>query len=147
MFTENYKIIVAGAAIGNANNTDSNSTRIDMTGWDGVVFIAPVDDSAATGTAKLTVEQNTADSDTGMTALTGATYTATCAVNDDLNSKAIVVDVYRPLERYVQGVRVSAVANIAFGDLIAILYKGKSLPFTSSSTLLGKVAVAGPAEV
>jgi hypothetical protein len=140
-------VIVAGAAVAAANNTDSNSTRIDMTGWDGIVFIAPIDDSTATGTVKLTVESNTADSDTGMTALTGATYTATSAINDDLNSKAIVVDVYRPLKRYVQGVRVSATQNGAFGDLIAILYRGKSLPFTMSTTLLGKVAVAGPADV
>ena len=146
MFTENYKIMEVGAPVAAADDTDSNSDRIDMTGWDGVVFIAPVTDSVATGVATLKVEQNTADSDTGMAALSGASAAATCAVNDDLNDKLLVVDVYRPLERYVQGVRTSGTADIAFGTLIAILYNGKKLPPAEHASILELAAVAGPAE-
>ena len=146
MFTENFKIMEVGAPIANAANTDSNSDRIDMTGWDGIAFVVPVTDSAATGIAGLKVEQNTVDSDTGMAALSGASVTATCAVNDDINDKLLVVDVYRPLERYVQAVRTSSVANIAFGSLIAVLYNGKSLPPTAHASILAMAAVAGPAE-
>jgi hypothetical protein len=146
MFTEKYKIMEVGAPIAAANNTDSNSDRIDMTGWDGIVFIAPVTDSVDTGVATLKVEQNTIDSDTGMAALSGASAAKTSAADDDINDQLLVVDVYRPLKRYVQGVRTSGTANIAFGSLIAILYNGKKLPPTAHASILTLAAVAGPAE-
>lgn len=135
-----------GAPIANALNTDSNSDRIDMANWDGVLFIAPIEDSANTGVATLTVEQNTADSDSGMAALSGAAATKTDAGGDALNGKLLVVDVYRPRERYVQAVRTSTVANIAFGTLIAILYKGRKFPVAEHATILDAVLVASPAE-
>ena len=143
MFTENFKIMEVGAPITAALNTDSNSDRIDMTGWDGIVFIATITDSAATGIATLKVESNTIDSDTGMAAVSGASAAKTSGADDDLNDKLLVVDVYRPLKRYVQAVRVSATANIAFGSLIAIQYNGKSLPPTAHASILTLVAVAG----
>ena len=135
-----------GAPIANALNTDSNSDRIDMANWDGVLFIAPIEDSANTGVATLTVEQNTADSDTGMAALSGAQATKTDAGGDALNNKLLVVDVYRPRERYVQAVRTSTVANVAFGTLIAILYQGRKFPVAEHSTILDAALVASPAE-
>jgi len=143
---ENLDIREAGAPISAANNTDSNSDRIDTSGYDGVIFICPIEDSVALGVATLTVEQNTADSDTGMAALSGAAATETSVENDDLNNKLLIVNVYRPLERYVQAVRTSATQNIAFGTLIAILYSGKKLPVSAHSTILDLVNVASPAE-
>lgn len=140
------KISEVHAPISVAANTDANSDRLDMSGWDGVMFIQPVEDSVATGVATLKVEQNTADSDTGMAALSDATATATCAVHDDLNGKLLIVDVYQPTKRYVQGVVTSATANIAFGTMIAIQYRGKKAPVTQGSTVLDSAFVAGPAE-
>lgn len=136
-----------GNPVGAANNTDSNSTRIDMAGYESVVFIATVTDSVATGVATLKVEQNTADSDTGMAAIAGASAADTCAVNDDLHDQVLVVEVHRPRERYVQAVRTSATANIAFGPLIAILYGKKKLPVTAHSTVLAQATVTSAAEV
>ena len=144
--TETVDIREVGAPVAAASNTDSNSDRIDMSGYDGVMFICPVTDSAATGVATLKVEQNTADSDTGMAALSGASATATSAENDDLNDKLLVVDVYRPRERYVQAVRTSATANIAFGNVIAILYKGSKLPHSEHASILDLAGVVSPAE-
>ncbi|AZF90294.1 MAG: hypothetical protein BPHS0_08 [Phage 5P_3] len=135
-----------GAPVAAAANTDQNSDRIDMANWDGVVFVVPVTDSVSTGVATLKVEQNTADSDTGMAALSGAEATATCTINDDLNNKLLVVDVYRPRERYVQGVITSATANIAFGNTLAILYRGRKSPVSDHSTVLDSALVASPAE-
>lgn len=135
-----------GAAIALASSTDSNSTRLDMAGYEGVVFFTTIADSVATGVATLKVEQNTADSDSGMAALAGASASLTCAVNDDINGKVLVVDVYRPKERYVQGVRVSATANIAFGEIYAIRYGAKKLPVTADSTIGASASVSSPAE-
>jgi hypothetical protein len=140
------KIEEVGAPVANANNTDQNSDRLDMSGWDGVVFIVPITDCVQAGVATLKVEENTSDSDTGMTALTGATATATSAGNDDLNNMLLVVDVYRPRERYVQGVITSATQNIAFGNTIAIRYQGRKLPITEAASIADSAIVISPAE-
>lgn len=145
-FLKNNKIQEVMAPVSLASNTDSNSDRMDMQNYDGVIFILPITDSVNTGVATLTIEQNTADSDTGMAALSGATATATSAANDDLNNTLLIVDVYRPRERYVQGVATSATANIAFGNMIAIQYKGRNAPVTQPASVQASTLVISPAE-
>lgn len=135
-----------GAPVAAASTTDSNSDRIDMANYESVMFICPIEDSVATGVATLKVEQNIIDSDTGMAALSGASATATCTTNDDLNGQVLVVDVVKPVERYVQAVRTSATANVAFGTLIAVLYNPRTLPQSDSSTVLDSAVVTEPAE-
>lgn len=137
---------VAGVAVVAGATIDSNGTRLDMAGYEGVLFIQVIDDSVATGVATLKVEQNVIDSDTGMAALAGAVATATSATNDDLNGKLLMVDVFRPRERYVQAVRTSLTANIAYGQLIAIRYGTRKLPVASDATVLSAVSVTSPAE-
>jgi cystathionine beta-lyase/cystathionine gamma-synthase len=143
---KNVSVREVGAPVAAAANTDSNSDRIDMQGYEGVMFVCPLTDSVNTGVATLKVEQNTADSDSGMAALSGASAAATSAADDDLNNLLLVVDVYRPTERYVQAVRTSGTANIAFGTLTAILYGAKELPVAAHSTVLASAVVASPAE-
>jgi hypothetical protein len=140
-FITSFDIREVGAPIGAANNTDSNSDIIDMTGYDGVVFIGSVTDSAATGVGTLKVETSLTNADGGMSALSGASAAGTCAVNDDLNDRLLMVEVVRPSQRYVQAVRTSATANIAFGTLIAILYKERKLPITADTTVIASAAV------
>lgn len=135
-----------GAPIAAGSLIDGNSDRIDTAGYEGVIFIAPITDSAATGVATITVEQNSADSDTGMAAISGATATATCAVNDDLNDQLLIVEVHRPRERYVQLVRTSATANIAYGNVTAILYGSRDKPVSDHSTVLDSASVTSAAE-
>lgn len=146
LLTKNVSIREVEAPIANASNTDENSERIDMSGWDGVLFVTPIEDCADTGVATMTIEQNTADSDTGMAALSGAVATATSAANDDLNGTLLIVDVFRPRERYVQSVLTSAVANIAFGTTIAILYRGRKQAITQDATVQAIAQVVSPVE-
>lgn len=142
----NVKVQEVMAPVSAASDTDQNSDRLDMANWDGVIFIVPITDSAQTGVATLTIEQNTADSDTGMAALSGATATATSASDDDLNNTLLIVDIFRPRERYVQGVVTSATANIAFGNMIAIQYKGRKAPVTQPTSVQASTILASPAE-
>jgi hypothetical protein len=81
-----------------------------------------------------------------MAALSGATATATSGANDDLNGKTLVVSVHRPRERYVQAVRTSATANIAFGEVHAILYGRRVLPAAEASTTADQADTVSPAE-
>lgn len=134
------------APVAAGSSIDSNSDRIDMAGFEGVIFIAPITDSAITGIATATIQQNTADSDTGMAAVAGAVATATSAANDDLNGQLLVVEAYRPRERYVQCTLTSATANIAYGNVIAILYGKKKKPVTDHSTVSDSATVTSAAE-
>jgi hypothetical protein len=131
---KNCQIDYVGALITAASSTDGNSTRLDMAGFDGVMFFTTITDCVSGGVATLKVEENTSDADSGMTLITGASAAATSAGNDDLNGMLLIVDVYRPRERYVQGVRVSATQNIAFGEIHAIRYKSRKGPITQSAT-------------
>lgn len=145
-FLKNFEVREVRAPISAASDTDANSDRIDMTNYDGVTFIVPITDSDATGVATLTIEQNTADSDSGMAALSGATATETCVENDDLNGQLLIVEIDKPEERYVQCVLTSATANIAFGNGIAILHGKRKLPVSDHSTVLDSTLVVSPAE-
>jgi len=140
---KNAMIDYGAAAVAAAANTDSNTSILDMAGWDGVTFLTTITDSVATGVATLKVEASLTNADGGMAAVTGATATATCAVNDDLNGKLLIVDVFRPQRRYVQGVRTSGTADIAFGECIAIRYRGRKSPVTQGSTVADAEFVVG----
>jgi hypothetical protein len=146
ILTDNIKIMEVLTPEGMANNTAKNSDRIDMSGWDGVVFVVPITDSTDTGVATLTVKQNDSDSDSGMDALENAEATATSATDGDLNDQLLIVDVYRPTKRYVQGVITSDVANMAFGNMIAILYNGSKFPISQDDTVEDIAQVASPDE-
>lgn len=143
---KNVKIQEVLAPVAAGSSIDSNSDILDMANWEGVLFIVPITDSADTGVATLTIEQNSVNSGTGMAALSGSVATATSAANDDLNNTLLIVDVYRPRERYVQGVVTSATANIAYGNMVAIQYNGRKGPVTQPATVQASTQVVSPAE-
>jgi len=129
------------AAVSVADDTDSDSSVVDTANYEGVIFVVPITDSVATGVATLTISQGALANGSDMAALSGAVDTLTCAVNDDINGSLLVVDVYRPRERYVMSTITSATANIAFGDTIAIRYGARKQPTSHTGTV-----VASPAE-
>lgn len=136
----NFEIRVVGAPLAASSSIDNNSSRIDMKDYDAVTFITVIDDSVATGVAGLKIEQSDEDSDTNMALVSGSAVTKTSAVNDDINGLALVTEVFRPTKRYVQAVRTSSTANIAFGSVIAIL-KPRVMPVTQGSTIAATALV------
>lgn len=138
---DNLEFRVVGAPVANGSSTDSNSTRIDMAGYESVAFITVITDSTATGVAGLKIEENDADSDSGMAEVTGSAVSATCAVNDDINDTALASEVFKPAKRFVQAVRTSATANIAFGSVIAVL-KPRRRPAVQGATVKASAYVA-----
>lgn len=131
---QNVEVVVVGDPVVAGSSIDNNSTIIDMADYESVMFVTTITDSVDTGVASLTIQQNSANSDSGMAAVTGTAATATSASNDDLNGLALVSEVYHPTERYVQATRASSVANIAFGNVIAILVP-RSKPVTQGATV------------
>jgi hypothetical protein len=121
------------APVSASSSIDSNSDRVDTAGYDGVRFIVPIEDSVTSGVATLNVQENSADSDSGMTTVDSATVT--CVSSDDINGTLLIVDILHPLLRYVQGNVTSSAANIAYGTMICELYKGKKQPITDHATV------------
>ncbi|MDA0780668.1 MAG: hypothetical protein PQ612_06000 [Rickettsiales bacterium] len=139
-----FQEVLAPIAAGSSINSDSDI--IDMEGFEGVTFITPITDSADTGVATMNIEQNSANSASGMAALSGAIATVTSAANDDINGQLLIVDVYRPKERYLRANLTSATANIAYGNTIAVKYGAKKKPITQGSTVAASTQVVSPAE-
>lgn len=138
---DNVEMRVVGAPIAAGSTIDSNSSRIDMQNYESVTFVAPMTDSVATGIAALKIEQNDDDSDSGMAAISGTTATVTSAADDDLNGTALVAEVVNPSKRYIQAVRTSATANIAYGSVIALLVP-RRLPAVQGATVSDTARVA-----
>jgi uncharacterized membrane protein len=142
--TQNVLIAMVHAPVSATNTLDNNSTILDMAGWDGVVFIQPITDSATGGIATLVAQGSTTNADTYMATLTGASAAATSLTpGDDLNGLLLIVDVYKPLKRYIQGTITISAANIAYGNMIAIQYHGKLAPITDDATVAKRACVVG----
>lgn len=133
LLNDNIEVRLIGAAIAAASNTDANSARIDMAGYESVMIVAGIATSAATGVATVSIRENDVDSDSGMTAVTGASVAATSAALNDLNDRFLYVDYFRPSKRFIHVRRQSATANIAYGQLYAILvpYQKPVIPHTT----------------
>lgn len=132
--SDNLEVRYVGAAISAGASIDGNSSRIDMSDYESVMFVTTISDCVATGVAALKIEANDADSDTGMAAVADTTATATSAANDDLNGTVLVTELRNPQKKWVQAVRTSATANIAYGEVIAIL-KPRRLPAVQGATV------------
>lgn len=138
---DNLEFRYVGAAVAAGSTIDNNSTIIDMQDYESVTFVTTIVDSVDTGVAAMVIQGNDADSDTGMTAITGTTATVTSAANDDVNGTLLVTEIRHPATRYVQATRTSATANIAYGAVVAIL-KPRQLPATQGATVSSAVAVS-----
>lgn len=127
-----------------AGTNDTDSDIIDTQDADGVLFIVPVTDCLNTGVLTLTMEHSATNSAGAMVATT-ATTAVTSAADDDLNDKAVILDVQRPVNRYVRLNFVSTVANIATGTVSAIQYKLRDEPATQGADVAGSAKFVNPA--
>lgn len=139
--SDNLEIRYVGAAVAAGSSTDNNSSRIDMADYESVMFYTTITDSVATGVATLVIQESDADSDDDMANVTGTAATATSAENDDLNGTGLVAELRKPSKRYVQATRTSATANIAFGEVIAVL-KPRRRPAVQGATISDKAFVS-----
>lgn len=139
----NVKVTRVLAAQADGTGTQSGDI-LDMSGWEGVLFIAKFDDVDNTAVLTLQAQQNTVNSGTGMATLSGnSTYTAAAADADD---DVLVLDVYRPRERYVRPQVVIGTANATTACILAIQYGPRVLPTSQGSTVLDSDTLIEAAE-
>lgn len=132
---------IAAQADGTGTN---NGSTIDMLGFDNICFIAKFDDVDNTSVLTLKAQQGQQSDASDMVDLSGnATLTADATSGDN---KMLLLDVIKPIERYVRPVVVIGTANATLAGVIAIRYNGKKSPVTESSDVANSNTIVSPAE-
>lgn len=126
-----------------AGATGVSSDIIDMQGYRGVRFIEGFGAIVANAVTSLKVQQNTANSASGMADLAGSSIT----VADDDDNQIAVTDILYPTERYLRVVTSRATQNATIDFLIAELYDPYELPAdTSDASVVATEKFQTPAE-
>jgi len=142
--SKDVKITVVAAAA-TAAQTAVTSDVLDMSGYDGVMFIALTGDVTATSVLTLTAKANSANSTSSPTPVTQKATDAFTAGAADADSKALVVDVYRPTLRYVFAELTRTTANAVVGGIIAIQYSAANKPTTQAASVIASAFGLGVA--
>jgi len=123
--------------------TDPNSDSVDMSGFDGVTYVGIIGAQDATATAEIKAQQS--DDDITFNDLSGAV--AISPVDSD--NKFLVLDVYRPLKRFVRTVLTrGGTTNSEWGGTIAIQYMGSKKPTAHDAVKLAAETLSiSPTEV
>lgn len=108
-----------------------------MQGFEVVMFIGIVGTITTGGTASLKAAQSSDDS--SFSDLSGVVGAGAAGGSD----KFLVLDVYKPLERYVRTTLTRAVANSIYGGTIAIQYGAHKRPTVYDAATIAAATVLG----
>lgn len=142
--SKSIKITVVEAAAG-AATSELVSDVLDMSGYDGVRFLARTGDVTASSVLTLTVKANSANSTSSPSPVTQKATTALTAGASDADSKLLMVDVYKPTLRYVFASLTRADQNAIIGGVIAIQYGASVKPTTQDATVIASAFGVGVA--
>ncbi|MBI1207500.1 MAG: hypothetical protein GC191_09470 [Azospirillum sp.] len=121
--------------------TDPASTAIDMAGFDGVLLVGIVGAVTATGTVTLAAEQS---ADNGAADPFTPVAGASAAADDQDGNKLLMLDLYRPRERFIRTQLTRGTANSVYGGTLALQYAGRSRPTEHDAATLAAVALVIP---
>lgn len=113
-----------------AGTTAINSSAVDMSGYDGCMFLTTVGAIVSGGVQSIKVQQDTASGMGTAADLAGTGIT----VADDDDNQVFWLDVKRPRERYLRCVVSRATQNSTWGEIYAIQYRGRSFPVSNNVT-------------
>jgi len=122
-----------------AGTTTINGTTLDMEGYDGVLFVVQIGTAAADNLLKA---QGSSEADGGspdaFSDLVGSSIGASVPL--------MVLDVYRPKERYIRAV-VTRGTSTTIDCGLAIRYGARKMPCVNDvATVIASAALASPAE-
>lgn len=136
------KITVVEAAA-TAATSDLTTDVLDMSGYEGVMWIALTGDVTSGSVLTLTAKGNSANSVSSPSPITQKASGAFTAGASDADSKAIVVDVFRPTLRYQFAVLERTTQNAVVGGIIAIQYTARNKPTTQDATVIASASGLG----
>lgn len=138
------KRVMNAVAAGTSSQTGSAVDMAQDGGYDGVLFVAMFGALTATQVTSLKAQQSADDGSADSYAdLDGA---ETAALEDTDGNKCLVLDVFRPAERYVKPTIVRGTANAVIDGMLAILYRGRQRPSLQDTTVAQALAVVTPDE-
>jgi hypothetical protein len=123
-FTRGLNAVAAGVTV-------QNGAVIDMSGFEGVIFVALLGALTATQVTALKAQTGNANDGSDAADITGA---VTANMADADSNKILVLDVFRPQKRYVRGVVTRGTANAVIDGLLVIQYGAKSRPSVNDAT-------------
>jgi len=138
--TRNVQIIPVSSAHTDGT-TMVTTTILDMSGWEGVAWLAYFGALTTAATNFIKAQQDTAS---GMG--TAADLLATAVYVNDQDDSAVLLDLYRPTERYVRCVIARSATAQAIQSVIAIKYRGGTQPITQSTKVYSAEYFVSPAE-
>ena len=132
---KNVKVTrVAASAV--AAQTEVVSDVLDMTGYDGVMFVALTGDVTTACVLTLTAKGNSANSTSSPTPVTQKATDAFTADGTTADSKALVVDVFDPMLQYVFASLTRTTANAVVDGIIAIQYSAELRPTAQAASVI-----------
>ena len=129
---------VAMTSTGAQGTTAIQAAKVlDMSGYDGVVWVAKFAANANStgGESSLYHMHSDSTSTTDMVSVTGTADIAT--QSGVINQSLLVLDVYKPLKRYVSAYVTKDGANAVGVDILGIQYKTRGGPVTQPTSSYG----------
>ena len=111
-----------------AGTTDQNSSSVDMQNFEGVEFTAFL--GALTAGQVTTMKLQTSSDNSAWNDLLG---TQTAAMDDADDNQCIILDLYKPVERYIRAVLERATQNAVIDGIVAKQYLPRVKPTTHDS--------------
>ncbi|ODN68409.1 hypothetical protein [Methylobrevis pamukkalensis] len=125
-----------------AGQTDQNGAVLDMANFDGVMFIAAFGTLATGAVTGLKAQQGQEANLADAADLAGSALDI--AASDD--NRLLVLDIFRPAERYVRAVVTRGTADAVIDCVIAIQYGPRRGPVSQDATVAGYETHVSPAE-
>lgn len=136
--TKNCKVISVSNAVA-AGTSDSNSTAVDMAGFNSVAFAVCLGAIVSGGVQSVKVQQS--DDNSTFADLAASEYD----VADTDDNGVVLVEVVRPAKRYVRVVTKRATQNTTIDRVLAILSNATG-PLPLTVTTLGNLVLVTPEE-
>ncbi len=138
--SSNVKLTLVNTAVAAAQNP-IESAGVNMSDFEGVMFVVLV--GAVTPPGVLTAAARVSDDNNGDYAAPASGAISTTA---NASGTFVIVNVYRPLHRYVECYLTIASANVAVGGILAIQYGPKKKPTVHDATTLAHAVLAADAK-
>jgi hypothetical protein len=139
---QNTKVIrVLDAVVAGTDDTN-DSTAVDMSGYEGVLFLA----SFGALTASQVTSMKAAQGLTSGGSFADLLDTKVGPLADGDGNKVLSLDIYRPRERFVRVTITRATANAVIDGVVAILYGPKKAKPAKDASVAFEEAHQSPAE-
>lgn len=125
-----------------AGTGTSTGDALDMSGFEGVLFIASIGAVTSGGVVTLKAQ---ASSDDGV-ADGYSDLEGTGIAETDPTEKVIALEVYRPAKRYIKPILIRATQNAVIESVIAIRYGASKMPTSQGADVAASEFHASPAE-